>query len=425
MTGPAAAAAPSETVLERLNRLHPKLIDLSLGRIERLLERLGRPQDTLPPVIHVAGTNGKGSVVAMLRAAFEAGGLRCHVYTSPHLVRFHERIRVAGDLISEEVLYETLIDCETANDGAPITYFEITTAAALLAFSRTPADVTLLEVGLGGRFDATNVVDRPALCVITPVSMDHMSYLGDTLEAIAFEKAGILKPGVPAVIGRQVPAAAAVIAARAAEVGAPLLRLGTEWSVTPAAGGFRYDGSDWPAPSLPGAHQVDNAGTVLACLDAVPDLRPDGAAIRRGLAAVDWPARLQRLTRGPLAASLPAGWELWLDGGHNPAAGAALAHTLDGWTDRPAHLVIGMMGAKDPHGFAGPLLTRAASARAVDIPGYENAMPAGDLAVALNVTACTSIAEALLAIAAAGGPPGRILICGSLYLAGTVLRTNS
>ncbi|MEX2644313.1 MAG: folylpolyglutamate synthase/dihydrofolate synthase family protein [Acetobacterales bacterium] len=420
-------ATHSETVLERLNRLHPKLIDLSLGRIERLLDRLGRPQDALPNVIHVAGTNGKGSVVAMLRAVCEAGGLRCHVYTSPHLVTFHERIRLAGKLIREEVLYETLLECERANDGAPITYFEIATAAALLAFSRVPADVTLLEVGLGGRLDATNVVARPAATVITPVAMDHMSYLGETLEAIAGEKAGILKPDVPAVIGRQQPAAAAVIDARAAAVGALPLRHGREWTVHAEDEGLRFEfrgqAAEWPRPNLFGAHQVENAGMVLACLAAL-DLRPADTAIRHGLTSAEWPARMQKLTRGPLATLLPPGWELWLDGGHNPDAAAAVAAVMDGWDDRPVHLVVGMMGSKDPAGFAAPLLQRATSATAVGIPGYEHAMPAAELAAALGIPAADSVADAITASIGRTPEPARVLICGSLYLSGTVLREN-
>lgn len=289
----------SDAVLERLTRLHPKVIDLSLGRIERLLARLGHPELRLPPVVHVAGTNGKGSVIALLRAMLEADGRRTHVYTSPHLVRFHERIRLAGAPIPEADLLALLQACEAANGEAPITFFEITTAAAFLAFAETPADVLLLEVGLGGRLDATNVIAEPALTAITPVSMDHMQYLGPTLAQIAFEKAGILKPGVTAVIGRQARAAAEVIDKRAAEVAAPLLRQGRQWEVVPQGEGFHLrDGDETlelPRPALVGAHQFDNAGqaAVLARRLGLPQ-----AAIAEGLRRVYWPARLQHLTHG-------------------------------------------------------------------------------------------------------------------------------
>ncbi len=352
-------AAGSDRVLERLGRLHPKLIDLSLGRVERLLAALGNPQDRLPPVVHVAGTNGKGSTVATLRACLEAGGWRVHAYISPHLVRFHERIRLAGELIEEEALLALLEECERANRGEPITYFEITTAAAFLAFSRTPADIVLLETGLGGRLDATNVVRRPAATAITPISLDHQAFLGDTIAAIAGEKAGILKSGAPAIIGPQMPEAAAVFAAHAAAVGAPLLRFGQEWRCTATGDGMRYEGPGWrydlPLPSLPGAHQIINAGTAIACLEQLTGFQIAGEAIARGLRRIDWPARLQRLTHGPLVEMLPEGSELWLDGGHNPGAGAALAAMAAGWHDRPLDLVVGMLNTKDAAGFLAPL----------------------------------------------------------------------
>src|SRR5579884_169620 len=289
----------SDRVLARLMRLHPKRIDLSLGRIERLLAALGNPQDRLPPVVHVAGTNGKGSVVAALRACLEADGRRVHAYTSPHLVRFHERIRLAGTLIAEEALVALLEECERANGETPITFFEITTAAALLAFARTPADVVLLEVGLGGRLDATNVVRRPAATAITPISLDHQAFLGDTIAAIAGEKAGILKRGAPAIVAPQPPEAACVIAERAAAVGAPLYRWEREWRAWPANGGMRYEGRHWrldlPPPSLFGPHQIVNAGTAIACLEHLTALPVSAAAIANGLRHIEWPARLQRL----------------------------------------------------------------------------------------------------------------------------------
>jgi dihydrofolate synthase/folylpolyglutamate synthase len=333
-----------EAVLSRLGGLHPKRIDavdgntLALDRIERLLAALGNPQDALPPVIHVAGTNGKGSTVATLRACLEAAGFRVHVFTSPHLVRFNERIRIAGTLIDDATLADLLEECERANLGAPITFFEVTTTAAFLAFARTPADFTLLEVGLGGRHDTTNVVRRPLVTAITPVSLDHQAFLGDTIAQIAGEKAGILKPSVPAVIGPQLAEAERVIEARAAALGAPLYRWQREWRAEERAGGMRYEGGRWhldlPLPSLPGAHQLANAGTAIACLEQLAGGSLSATAIADGLRHIDWPARLQRLQRGPLVEILPRGWELWLDGGHNPAAGEVLGAAAAGWRDR-------------------------------------------------------------------------------------------
>ena len=423
----------TDAILARLARLHPKLIDLSLGRIERLLARLGDPQELLPPVVHVAGTNGKGSTVAFLRAALEAAGYKVHVYTSPHLVRFNERIRVAGRLIGDAALNAILEECEAANGDAPITFFEITTAAAFLAFARTPADVALLEVGLGGRLDATNVVARPAVTAITPVSMDHMHYLGDTLAAIAGEKAGILKPGVPAVIAPQAPEAEAVIEARAEAAGAPLRRAGREWRFAPREDGFRFEGTRWrldlPGPALPGAHQIGNAATALACLEELHGLILPEAALRRGVQDAEWPARLQRLRSGRLAALLPPDWELWLDGGHNPAAGEVLARFADAWRDRPLHLVVGMLDSKDNAGFLRPLAPHVAAARTVAIPETPASLGAADLAAAarsVGIAAAPSagIAAALADLAARTQGPARVLICGSLYLAGAVLREN-
>ncbi|MGH7031726.1 MAG: bifunctional folylpolyglutamate synthase/dihydrofolate synthase, partial [Stellaceae bacterium] len=339
--------ATSDTVLARLTRLHPKLIDLSLGRIEGLLAALGNPHEKLPPVIHVAGTNGKGSAIATMRACLEGGGYRVHAYISPHLVRFHERIRLAGELIDEDRLIELLEECERANGGAPITYFEITTAAAFLAFARTPADIVLLETGLGGRLDATNVIRCPAATAITPVSLDHQAFLGDTITAIAGEKAGILKPGSPAIIGPQPAQAAEVFATRAAELAVPLYRFGAEWRCEPDGGGMRYEGPRWrldlPLPSLLGAHQIINAGTAIACLEQLTGLPLSRDAIAAGLRRINWPARLQRLSRGALVEMLPEGWELWLDGGHNPGAGEVLAAVAASWRDRALYLVVGML----------------------------------------------------------------------------------
>jgi dihydrofolate synthase/folylpolyglutamate synthase len=424
------AAPPSDAILERLLRLHPKIIDLELDRVVRLLGRLGHPERRLGPVVHVAGTNGKGSVLATLRAILEAAGYRVHVYTSPHLVRFHERIRLAGALIEEDALAAVLEECEAVNGGAPITFFEITTCAAFLAFARAPADVVLLETGLGGRLDATNVIERPRLAAITPVSIDHVQYLGDTLEAIAFEKAGILKPGVPAVIGPQPAAAAAVIACRAAELGAPLCRAGIEWTVEPSTDGMRYRGrhADWslPAPRLPGPYQVDNAGIALACLELMDELAVGEDHVRRGLAAVDWPARMQRLRAGRLPAMLPEGWELWLDGGHNAGAGEAIAAVLADWRDRPLHLIYGMLSTKAADGFLRPLARHATSLRAIAIPGEAASLTAEEAAARARAAGfaagpCASAEAALADIIAREPGPARVLVCGSLYLAGQIL----
>jgi dihydrofolate synthase / folylpolyglutamate synthase len=426
------SAPESDALLERVGRLHPKLIDLSLARVERLLAALGNPEERLPPIVHVAGTNGKGSTVATMRACLEAGRWRVHSYTSPHLVRFHERIRLAGHLIAEDALLAMLEECERANAGQPITFFEITTAAAFLAFSRTPADVVLLETGLGGRLDATNVVARPAVVAITPISLDHQAFLGDTIAEIAGEKAGILKAGAPAIIGPQPPAAAAVFAARAAALGSRLWRYGQEWCCEPLGGGMRYTGSKWqldlPLPSLPGEHQIPNAGTAIACLEQLTPLPLSARAIAEGLRHIDWPARLQRLTRGPLVAALPEDWELWLDGGHNPGAGVVLATMAAGWRDRPLYLVVGMLNTKDATGFLRPLAVHAAALRAVTIPGEQNPLPAAaiaDAAQAVGLAAQTagSVLAAIRDLGERHGP-ARILICGSLHLAGTVLADN-
>jgi dihydrofolate synthase/folylpolyglutamate synthase len=413
--------------------LHPKVIDLSLDRIERLLARLDRPQDQLPPVFHVAGTNGKGSVIAFVRAMLEAQGLRVHVFTSPHLVRFSERIVVSGKEIDETALIAVLEECEVVNGGEPITFFEITTAAALLAFAREPADLTLLETGLGGRLDATNVVDRPALTAITPISVDHQSYLGETLGEIAGEKAGILKPGVDCVLAAQWPEAAAVIRDRAEAVGAALVREGVDWSSRPTAEGMIVvDGEDrlsLPHPALNGAHQVANAGLAVACVRRLPGVRVGAKAVRRGLEAVKWPGRLQRLDGGRLRAMLPADWELWLDGGHNPAAGKALAVQLRGWRDRPVHVVLGMLRSKDAAGFVTHLAPFIGRLIPIAIPREEGSLAAEDLvatATAAGLTAepAVGLDDALAKLARGANGPARVLVCGSLYLAGVVLREN-
>ena len=417
----------SDVILERMMALHPKIIDLTLDRMWRLLEALGNPQSDLPPVIHIAGTNGKGSTQAMIRAGLEAAGKTVHAYTSPHLARFHERIRVAGELISEPDLAAVLDECHAANKGKEITYFEITTCAAILAFSRVPADYTLLEVGLGGRLDATNVVD-PLLTVITPVSVDHQQYLGDTLAEIAGEKAGIIKRLVPCVVGPQEEAALEVIEDRAAKLGAPLLAHGQQWHVGPEAGRMVYQDErgllDLPRPNLPGDHQIMNAGAALA---ALRQLGNDVEACEAAVTQAQWPARMQRLSDGPLARMAPEG-ELWLDGGHNPAAGEALAATLAALPKRPTHLICGMLNTKDIAGYLRPLAAEGASLTAVSIPGEAATLPAEATAkVARDVGFETAKAEnvtAALKAIIARDPHARVLICGSLYLAGSVLREN-
>ncbi len=418
----------SDAILERMMTLHPKIIDLTMSRVERLLAALGHPERRLPPVIHIAGTNGKGSTQAMIRAGLEAGGARVHAYTSPHLARFHERIRLAGALISEPALTALLDECVRANGADEITFFEITTCAAFLAFARTPADYTLLEVGLGGRLDATNVVEKPALTIITPVSIDHQQYLGETLPEIAGEKAGILKRGVPVVVGPQAPDGLAVIEARAARLGAPVLAFGQQWTVWEERGRLIYQDEngllDLPLPNLPGPFQVQNAGAAIAALRA---LGKDEAACEAAVTRAFWPARMQRLRHGPLVDLAPE-VELWLDGGHNPAGGEAVAATLARMPKRQTHLICGMLNTKDVRGYMRPLAPQVARLHAVSIPGESNTLPAettAEAARSAGMVAVTagSVAEALAAIAAET-PAARVLICGSLYLAGGVLREN-
>ena len=408
--------------------LHPKVIDLVMDRVERLLAALGNPERSVPPVIHIAGTNGKGSTQAMIRAGLEAGGSLVHAYTSPHLARFHERIRLAGELISEDALTALLDECVVANGPDEITFFEITTCAAFLAFSRVKADYTLLEVGLGGRLDATNVVAKPILTVITPVSIDHQQYLGETLAEIAGEKAGILKRGVLCVIGPQEDAGMAVIEARAARLGCPVLAFGQQWSAWEERGRLVYQDEngllDLPLPNLPGPFQIQNAGAAIAALRA---LGKDQAACEAAVTKAYWPARMQRLRVGPLVESAP-GVELWLDGGHNPAGGAAVAATLARMPVRETHLICGMLNTKDVRGYMEPLAPHVTRLHAVSIPGEKNTLPAevtrdAALSVGMDAVVAGSVAEALVAIVA-GSPGARVLICGSLYLAGGVLREN-
>lgn len=418
----------SDAILDRMMTLHPKVIDLTLDRVHRLLAALGHPERQIPPVIHIAGTNGKGSTQAMIRAGLESAGQRVHAYTSPHLARFHERIRIAGQLIEEPQLAALLDECVTANGGEPITFFEITTCAAFLAFARTPADWTLLEVGLGGRLDATNVIDTPRLTIITPVSLDHQQYLGDTVAQIAGEKAGIIKRMVPCVVGPQTEEGLAVIEARAARLGAPLLVFGQHWHIGEERGRMIYQDDtgllDMPLPNLPGPHQLQNAGAAIA---ALRHLGFDGAACEAAVTRAVWPARMQRLRQGPLVDAAPQA-ELWLDGGHNPAGGQALAATLARMPKRPTHLICGMLNTKDIGGYLRPLAAHAASLTAVSIPGEKNTLPADVTEAAARAAGMTaaqadSVPDAVRRIATAD-PKARILICGSLYLAGQVLREN-
>ncbi|HTR17728.1 MAG TPA: folylpolyglutamate synthase/dihydrofolate synthase family protein [Acetobacteraceae bacterium] len=417
----------SEAIIERLHSLYPRLIDLTLGRLEHLLDALGNPERRLPPVIHVAGTNGKGSTCAFLRAIAESAGLTVHVYTSPHLVRFTERIRLAGELVSDAVLADTLEEIERVNAGAPVTVFEVLVAAAYLLFTRVPADLCIVEVGLGGRYDATNVVAAPVATAITSISLDHQDFLGDTLGKIAWEKAGIAKRGVPLIHGAQEAEAAEVIAACAAEAGAPVLARGRDWDVAWTRTGMRFSDAhgtlDLPAPSLPGPYQLDNAGIALAAIRASGLALP--AASLAGIARAEWPARMQRLD-GVLARMLPEGWELWLDGGHNAGAGVALAEHMARWDDRPLHLIVGMKKSKDAAAFLRPLLPHAASVWAVVEPGQHLALPVADVIAASGGVARPgpTIAETLPVLRQQEAP-GRVLICGSLYLAGEVLKADA
>ncbi|MCE2509701.1 MAG: bifunctional folylpolyglutamate synthase/dihydrofolate synthase [Alphaproteobacteria bacterium] len=431
--GKAALTKTVDPILERLATLHPKTIDLSLDRIERLLAALGHPEASLPPVVHVAGTNGKGSVVAFLRAILEAAGARVHTYTSPHLVRFNERIALAGRPISEADLIRLLERCEKANGGQPITFFEITTAAAFLAFAeaRPKGDVLLLETGLGGRLDATNVVAQPLLSILTPIAIDHTQFLGTSLAEIAAEKAAILKPGVPAIVGPQPAAAATVIAAAATAKRAPLFRAGREWSIAADGKGMRYREGEvelaLPMPGLAGAHQVANAGIALVAVRRLEGFAVSDAVLAQGLAGVEWPGRLQRLRQGPLLSLLPPGAELWLDGGHNSAAAAALG-TWALAEGRPLGLVFGMLNTKDPVAFLRLLAPHVAALGAVPIPESEAHLSPEALVAAAreagiaDAFAAADPAAAVRRLVRQGGPAPRLLVTGSLYLVGAVLK---
>ncbi|KQY89668.1 folylpolyglutamate synthase/dihydrofolate synthase family protein [Brevundimonas sp. Root1423] len=414
-----------DPISERLRARHPQRIDLSLDRMRVLCAALGDPQNRLPPVVHVAGTNGKGSTVAFIRAIAEAAGLRVHAYTSPHLVRFNERIRLGGKLIGDDVLNDILDRIEVLDVEA--TVFESTTAAAFVAMSETPADLAIVEVGLGGVLDATNVIERPLLSVITPVDLDHAEFLGTSLPGVAAEKAGILKPGARGLIARQSEAAMAVIEKAAQTVRAPLTVMGVDFDAWAERGGMAFQDQerflDLPAPALAGPHQIANAGLAVA---VALELDLPEAAIAEGLRAVRWPARLQRLTQGPLGeAARAADAELWLDGGHNPHASRALAEALaerQAKAPRPLALIVGMLANKDAGGFFEALKDSGAAVFTVRFDGAA-AEPEALAAVArghgLGATPCASVDEALDRALRLGA--GRVAICGSLYLAGEVL----
>lgn len=437
MTAPATGTAE---LLARFEHLHPKSIDLSLGRVIRLLAALGDPQKSMAPVIHVAGTNGKGSVVAFLRAMLEAAGLRVHVFTSPHLRAFHERIALAGkggaQPIGERALYDVLTRAEAANAGKPITFFEITTAAAFLAFAEHPADIVLLETGLGGRLDATNVIDGPKLTVITPISIDHTTFLGETVEAIAGEKAGIMKPGSPCIVSRQPDAAIGVIKMRARQLGVPLLIAGEQWDAYEQHGRLVFqDGRellDLPLPRLAGGHQIGNAGTAIAAARALEGFRISEDDLAKGLCTASWPARMERLAHGPLHQLVPPGSEIWLDGGHNLAAGEVLARAfadLEERVSRPLHLIVGMMSTKDASGFMDPFENLASFIVTVDIPGQPNAYTAQELCAMARYKGffaepAGNLRQALELCFREAKEPIRILITGSLYLSGHVLEVQ-
>ncbi len=412
------AALSVHASLERLHKLYPKLIDLRLERLVRLLADLGDPHLALPPVIHVAGTNGKGSVCAFIRAIAEAAGLRVHVYTSPHLVRFNERIRLGGELVSDEQLAQALDEIEAVNAENQITVFEAITAAAFLLFARVPADLCVVEVGLGGTFDATNVV-RPASCAITSISMDHQDFLGDRLEIIAAEKAGIIKPGVTVVSGCLAPAALQAVEAAAVAAKARLLRRGRDWDVAETPTGLRLDGLDLPRPALLGAHQAENAGIAIEALRAAGFDLP-ASALAAGLQNAQWPARLQRLC-GALLAKLPEGSQLWLDGAHNPGGAEALAAQLAAW-DGPTTLIVGMKQSKDVAEFLRILRPHAAWIIAVQEKDQHLALPVPEIIAASGGVAVPGpdVRAALAQITT----PTRVLICGSLYLAGEVLKLD-
>jgi len=420
----------SDVVLDRLLSLHPKIIDLTLDRVTRLLKKLNNPEDKISQVVHIAGTNGKGSTQAFLRAAIESSGESAHVYTSPHLTRFHERIRVAGSLISENVLADILNECELANNGKPITYFEITTCAAFLIFSRIKADYTLLEVGLGGRLDATNILKKPKLTIITPISMDHVQFLGSTIEQIANEKAGIIKEGIPCIVGHQSKDAIDVIKKRAIELKSKLKIYGEHWQVYAKSDKLIFKDAmgflELPLPKLIGQHQIENAGTAIA---AMRELSIPDEACKESMKNVYWPARMQRLESGPLV-KMANESEIWLDGGHNQAAGIAISKVLEQLPrGRTNILICGMLKTKDLKAFLNPLFNSAKFLYGIRIQGEENSNSAETIVnqareIGFSAFKTQKVSDAILQIIKAH-PNSRIIICGSLFLAGKILQDNA
>ena len=420
-------------LIQRLNQYHPKVIDLSLDRINQLLELLGNPHKSLPPVIHIAGTNGKGSTLAFMRAIAEAAGLNVHAYTSPHLVRFNERIRINGKIISDQYLLELITEVEHVNGNAPITFFEITTAIALTAFSRISSDLVLLETGLGGRLDATNVISRPIVTALTPISHDHAGFLGNDLKNIAREKAGIIKSGVACITAKQEPSVLRVIKHTAEDKDAPLSIEDQDWWVAIKGNNLSIMSPEGqinpPLPNLVGPHQIQNAGLGIVTLAALGDKRINRQAVERGIKRADWPARMQRLTRGPLCEKLPKNWELWLDGGHNPAAGEAIAATLGTITGRSVHLIVGLLNTKSPVEFLAPLLQYSKSLTAIEILDSDSSFSANEILeaakkIGFQAKTAKSISTAIRKIITEDKLPSMILICGSLYLAGNILKEN-
>ena len=420
----------SDVVLDRLLSLHPKIIDLTLDRVTRLLKKLNNPEDKISQVVHIAGTNGKGSTQAFLRAAIESSGESVHVYTPPHLTRFHERIRVAGSLISENVLADILNECELANNGKPITYFEITTCAAFLIFSRIKADYTLLEVGLGGRLDATNILKKPKLTIITPISMDHVQFLGSTIEQIANEKAGIMKEGITCIVGHQSKDAIDVIKKRAIELNSELKIYGEHWQVYAKSDKLIFKDAmgflELPLPKLIGQHQIENAGTAIA---AMRELSIPDEACKESMKNVYWPARMQRLESGPLV-KMANESEIWLDGGHNQAAGIAISNALEQLPrGRTNILICGMLKTKDLKAFLNPLFNSAKFLYGIRIQGEENSNSAETIVnqareIGFSAFKTQKVSDAILQIIKAH-PNSRIIICGSLFLAGKILQDNA
>jgi len=418
----------SDFILNRMMALHPKVIDLTLDRVWSLLDSLGNPQNNLPKVIHIAGTNGKGSTLSMLRAGLNEIGLKTHAYTSPHLVRFHERIQLNNNFIDENDLTDILDECYSANKNRPITYFEITTCAAILAMSRKHADYVLLEVGLGGRLDATNVISRPALTIITPVSVDHEQFLGNTIKQIAGEKAGIIKPFCPVVIGKQNKEALEVITEKALEQKAPILAEGRQWHIKEVTNSISYQDQkkmmDLPKPNLLGPHQIQNAGIAIAALTQLTEKKE---AFYGAVSKAKWPARMQKLSTGPILNALGHS-DVWLDGGHNPAAGKALASYLSNQNKKPTVLICGMLKTKDVAGYLSPFLNLVEFLAAVSIPNEQNTLTADETAkhaneLGIKSKSFRSISEGVQFVANQF-PNYQVLICGSLYLAGHILSEN-